>query len=138
MPGNTIYLEGPDRTQDLLNIKWALRSAGYMLASTWHETEGASPLAFRDHWNARSVIELQACDSLVVVCGKSNEVPLELSMMAGFALACSIRVIWIGPPVRGLCDFRAVQQFNTAEDFQKHILRQMYAQPTFTQERAAA
>jgi hypothetical protein len=37
MPGNTIYLEAPELTQDLLNIKWALRSPGYAIGSTWHE-----------------------------------------------------------------------------------------------------
>lgn len=138
MLGQTVYLEAPDRTQDLLNIKWALRSAGYAIASTWHEIEVASPLGYKDHWNARGIEQLQVCDSLVIICGKSNEARLELSMMAGFALGRGLRVMWIGPPVRGLCDFRAVQQFHTAEDFQKDILRQMYAQPILTQERAAA
>lgn len=137
MLGQTVYLEAPDRTQDLLNIKWALRSAGYTIASTWHEIEIASSLRCKDHWNARGVEQLQVCDLLVVICGKSND-PLELSMMAGFALARSLRVIWIGPTVRGLCDFRAVQQFHTVEEFQKHILRQMYAHAILTPERAVA
>ncbi len=38
MQRNAVYLEAPELTQDLLNIKWALRSAGYTIASTWHDT----------------------------------------------------------------------------------------------------
>jgi hypothetical protein len=49
-----------------------------------------------------------------------------------------LKVIWIGPPVRGLCDFRAVQQFHTAEDFRKKILQQTYSQSTLARERPAA
>jgi hypothetical protein len=72
MPGNAVYLEAPERTQDLLNRKWTLRSAGYAIGSSWHEGEvNTSPLAFQDHWNARGVEQLQVCDSLVVVCGKN-------------------------------------------------------------------
>ena len=122
MPRNTVYLEAPDRTQDLLNVKWALRSAGYSIGSTWHEgLAGTSPSAYKDHWNATGMEQLQFCDSLVVVCGNYGPVP-ELAVMAGFALARGLRVIWIGSPVRGLIDFRAVQQFNTAQDFQRQIL----------------
>lgn len=69
MPKNTVYLEAPERTQDLLNLKWTLRSAGYTIGSTWHEGEAiTSLLPFRDHWNATSVGQLQICDSLVVIC----------------------------------------------------------------------
>jgi hypothetical protein len=139
VPEQTVYLEAPDRTQELLNIKWTLRSAGYIIASTWHENGAStSPLACKDRWNARGVEQLQVCDSLVVICGKSGNATVELSMMAGFALARGLRVIWIGAPIRGLCDFRAVQQFKTVGDFQNQILRQMYSHPILTQERAAA
>jgi hypothetical protein len=139
MPGNTIYLEAPDRTQDLLNIKWALRSAGYAIGSTWHEGEAiTSLLAFRDHWNASSVEQLQICDWLVVICGNSGKATPELAMMAGFALARGLEVLWIGAPVRGLTEFQAVQQFNTAEDFRKRILQQTYSQWTLPRERLAA
>jgi hypothetical protein len=138
MPRNTVYLEAPDRTQDLLNIKWALRSAGYAIGSTWHEGEAiTSLLAFKDHWNARSVEQLQICDSLVVVCNSDKAIP-ELAMMAAFALARGLEVLWIGSLVRGLTNFRAVQQFNTAEDFRKQILQQKYSQSTLAHERVAA
>jgi hypothetical protein len=139
MPRNTIYLEAPDRTQDLLNIKWALRSAGYDIRSTWHEGEATtSLLVFRDHWNARGLEQLQTCDSLVVICGNGDRSTPELAMMAGFALARGLRVFWVGSPVRGLCDFRAVQQFNTAEDFRKQILQRTYSQSTVAHEPLAA
>jgi hypothetical protein len=139
MPGNTIYLEAPELTQDLLNIKWALRSAGYAIGSTWHENEAiTSLLAFRDHWTARGLEQLQTCDSLVVVCGNSDKATPELAMMAGFALARGVRVVWIGSPVQAMSDFRAVQQFNTAEDFRKQVLQQMYSPSIPTDERLAA
>jgi hypothetical protein len=138
MPRNTVYLEAPDRTQDLLNIKWALRSAGYAIGSTWHEGEAiTSLLAFKDHWNARSVEQLQICDSLVVVCNSDKAIP-ELAMMAAFALARGLEVLWIGSLVRGLTNFRAVQQLNTAEDFRKQILQQKYSQSTLAHENVAA
>lgn len=43
MPRNTVYLEAPERTQDLLNIKWALRSAAYAIGSTWHDDNAGAP-----------------------------------------------------------------------------------------------
>jgi len=139
MPKNTVYLEAPDRTQDLLDIKWALRSAGYAIRSSWHDcVASTSLLDSSDHWNRKHVEELQACDLLVVVCGKSDGVIPEVSMMAGFALARGLRVIWIGPYLPGLTDFRAVQQFDTAEEFRRHILEEMYSQPASTGNKLAA
>jgi hypothetical protein len=40
--------------------------------------------------------------------------------------------------VGGLTAFRAVSQFNTAEDYRKQILQQMYFQSVSTAERPAA
>ena len=31
MRGNGVYLEAPSRTQELLNIKWTLQSAGFRI-----------------------------------------------------------------------------------------------------------
>ena len=140
MPQNAVYLEASERTQDLLNIKWTLQSAGYAIASTWHQGEvNTSPLAFQHHWNRRGVDQLQVCDSLVVICGKGDRAALELGMMAGFALARGLRVIWIGSPVAVLNDFRAVQQFNTPEDFRKDILNQAHPRSmSLTNDRLAA
>jgi len=139
MPENTVYLEASDRTQDLLNLKWTLRSAGYAIGSTWHEGEAfTSLLAFGDHWDARSMEQLQICDRLIVICRNGDRGTPELAMMAGFALGRGLEVIWIGSPVRGMVDFRAVKQFNTAEDFEKQILQRPRSRPTLPQERLAA
>jgi len=139
MRGNTVYLEAPERTQNLLNIKWTLRSAGYAIGSTWHEGEGIkSLLAVRDHWNERSLGQLQICDSLVVMGESGDKSMPELAIMAGFALARGMTVFWVGRPVKGLCDFLALQQFNTAEDFEKHIVQQAYARSAETAAQQAA
>jgi hypothetical protein len=139
MPGNTVYLEAPHRTQELLNIKWALRSAGYAIASTWHEgTASTSLLTFRDHWNARSVGQLQICDSIVVISGNGDTSMEEVALMAGFAIARGLKMFWVGSPIKGLRDFPAIQQFNTAAEFEKHLSRQPYSQPIGTGARLAA
>jgi hypothetical protein len=41
MRGNDVYLETPSQTQELLNIKWIRRSAGFRIGSTWHEVKEA-------------------------------------------------------------------------------------------------
>ena len=139
MRGNDVYLEAPARTQELLNIKWTLLSAGLRIGSTWHDGQATlSTLASKNHWNARSIEQLHTCDSLIVICGKDDRAKPELAMMAGVALARGLQVIWIGPPVAGLSAFRAVCQFNTAEDYRKQILQQMYSQSALTTERLAA
>lgn len=131
MPEETIYLEAPDRTQDVLTMKWTLRSAGYDIRSTWHEDDvNTSPLSFRDHWNARGVKRMLSCNSLVVICGAGDKSTPELAMMAGVALARGMGVFWVGAPVKGLCDFPAVQQFNTLIDFEKQIVGRAYSRPT--------
>ena len=126
MRASKIYVEAAGRTQELLNVKWALRSAGYSIASTWHEVSG--PSALEDHWDRRSLEELQVCDELVIISAPSRPVPPELAMMAGFALARGIAVSWIGARVVGLCDFPAVQQFDNPEQFQKQLIRRDHAQ----------
>jgi hypothetical protein len=73
------------------------------------------------------VEQLQACDSLVVICEKSNDAGMELAIMAGFARSRGLRVIWIGPVVRALAGFRAVQRFDSAQEFRAEILRQVYS-----------
>jgi hypothetical protein len=74
MRGHDVYLEAPGWTQELLSIKWALLSAGFRIGSTWHEGQGStSSLSSEDHWNARGVEQLYACDSFVVICGKGDK-----------------------------------------------------------------
>jgi hypothetical protein len=130
MRANNVYLEAPARTQDLLNIKWALRSAGYCIASAWHEAKG--PVLVQDHWNATALEQLQNCDLLVVVGATNETIAPELAMMAGFALARGVAVCWIGSAIRALCDFGAVQRFNTAEEFRKQIISRTGPQTTST------
>lgn len=73
MRGNHFYLEAPGRTRELLNIKCTLQSADFRIGSTWHEAQGStSTSSSKDHWNARGVEQLQACDLLVVICGKDE------------------------------------------------------------------
>jgi hypothetical protein len=140
MPKSTFYLEAPGVTQDLLTIKWALRAAGCAIGSTWHDSiTSGRLLPFQDHWSARCAAQLQVCDSLVVICGKKEEAARELAMMAGFALAYGLRLIWVGSPVQILSEFQAVEQFPAAEDFRQHILKQMYSPfAHVTPERVAA
>ncbi len=139
MRTQTVYLEAPERTQDLLNVKWRLRSAGYGIGSTWHDdAASASAMAFKDHWNATSLERLQVCDLLIVFGGKRDNAVLEVPMMAGFALARGLRIVWIGTPVCGLSDFGAVQQFDTADDFLKQILEELQSLPILDAEPLAA
>lgn len=127
MPEGTVYLEASERTQDLLNLKWALLSAGYTIGSTWHDVDSITWPPFRDHWNAVGLQQLQFCETLVVICGTGSQFVPELAMMVGFALARGIRVFWIGTPVETMNNFRAVVQFNSTEKFQKEILSPMPA-----------
>ncbi len=139
MRRQTVYLEAPERTQDLLNVKWTLLSAGYAIGSTWHDDARSTPaLAFNEHWNGTSLEQLQACDLLIVFRGKKENAVLEVPMMAGFALARGLRIAWIGTPVRGLSDFHRVQQFDTADDFLKQILEELPSLPILEAERLAA
>jgi hypothetical protein len=130
MRGNKVYLEAPGRTQELLNVKWTLKSAGLRIGSTWHEVPGsASGLSSKDHWNAKGVERLQACDLLVVICGKNDRSIPEMAMMAGLALGHGLQVVWIGRPVGGLNAFGTVWQFNTTEDYERTLRQHMYSQP---------
>jgi hypothetical protein len=128
MSRNTVYLETPDRTQDLLNIKWALRSAGYIIRSTWHDSPAVpSP---KNHWNSGMFKLLPSCDFLVVIAGKNGPARPELAIMAGFALARHLKVAWIGDAVELIADLGAIQHFKDAEQFCRAIVQETYAQPS--------
>jgi hypothetical protein len=120
MRRRTVYLEASGRTQDLLNIKWALLASGYSIGSTWHENQPGISGA-KKHWD-RDVEQLQVCDALIVICGTFDNSVSELAMMAGFALARGLQVIWIGPQLRGLSGLPAVKHFNSADDYRKQIV----------------
>jgi len=139
MRGSDVYLEAPGRTQELLNIKWTLLSAGFRIGSTWHERQGStSSSSSRDHWSTKGVEQLNACDSLVVICGKDEKSAAEMAMMTGLAIARGLKVVWIGTRLGALNTFRAVWQFDTAEDYRKQVLQQMHSHSASTPERLAA
>ena len=71
--------------------------------------------------------ELRICDSLVVIRGTSSEIPLQLAVVAGFALARGLQVIWIGSPTQILSDFRTVQHFRTVEEFAMDVYNRQTA-----------
>jgi hypothetical protein len=138
MPQNTVYLEASERTQDLLTIKWTLRSAGYTIASTWHDSQAdRSHWARAHHWMASALKLLRSCDSLVVVSGKTSPPMPELAMMAAFALDRGLRVIWIGTAIELLHHFSAVEHFDTAERFRSAVVARMHAQPAVAEQLAA-
>ena len=127
MSRTTVYLEAPDRTQDLLNIKWALKSAGYIIRSSWHD--GTAIPSPKNHWNSGMFKLLQSCDFLVVIAAKNGHRVPELAIMAGFALARGLDVVWIGDLVGTISDFEAIQHFRDAEQFCRTFVHKMYSQP---------
>jgi hypothetical protein len=131
------YLEASDRTQSLLNIKWALRSVGYSIGSSWHDADAITAPAFKGHWNANGIEQLQCCDLLVVIYGTGGTTTPELGMMAGFALARGIRISWIGTPMAGLSGFHTVTQFDSAERFPRELLSE-HSKSVWTSEQLAA
>jgi hypothetical protein len=138
MPQNTVYLEASEPTQDLLTIKWTLRSAGYTIASTWHDSPAnRSHWGCAHHWMASAIKLLRSCDSLVVVSGKTAPPMPELTMMAAFALDRGLRVIWIGNAIDLLHHFSAVEHFDNAEQFRSAIAARMHAQPAVAEQLAA-
>ena len=83
----TVYLEAPARTQDLLTLKWMLRSLGCVVASTWHDEPMLAATGLRSHWAWPRLDEMKSCDTLVVVRGEEDEIPTELAVIVGFAVA---------------------------------------------------
>jgi hypothetical protein len=139
MRGDGVYLEAPSRTQELLNIKWTLLSAGFRIKSTWHEGQGStSSLSSKDHWNAKGVESYTLVIHWLSSAGRTIKAAPEMAMMAGLALARGLQVVCIGPLVGGLNAFRAVRQFNKLRDYEKQILQRMYSQSVLTAERLAA
>lgn len=128
MRGNGVYLEASSRTQELLRVKWTMKAAGFRIESTWHEDAGnTSSSPSNDHWDAKGVEQLEACDSLIVICGKDGKAAPSVAMMAGLAFARGLQVVWIGPSFGALNAFTGVRTFNTAEDYQKEVLRNISA-----------
>jgi hypothetical protein len=123
MPGKMVYLESSDRTQELLSIKWALRSAGFVIGSNWHDSNANSCRStFEHHWNALEFARLQECDTLVILAGETLDAATQIAMMTGFALARSLEVCWIGRTVGLLESLAGVHAFDTADEFRRHLL----------------
>jgi hypothetical protein len=114
----TFYLEAPARTEDLLHTKRALRAAGCAIGSTWHDEIATSHASESNgDWIAGRLEELNRCDALIVLCGEKYRTPLQIPLLAGYALTRGLQVIWIGSSVRVASDRRSVAQFETVEEF---------------------
>jgi len=129
MRRNIVYLEAADRTQDLLNMKWALRSAGYTIASKWHDLEGNIGCPnFKSHGSPEELDGLRMCQLLVVLAGQSQEAAVQMGLMAGFAVACGIEVWWLGRTLGHLSQLPGVQIFDTADEIRTYIVKLASAQ----------
>ena len=117
-----VFLEAPGHSQDLLTLKWLLRSSDYEIASTWHDASPAASLTSQAHWGGARVEEMRPCDTLVVLRHDDEEVPAQLGLAVGFAAARGLEVIWIGVPLDPLSQFRNVHCFPNLDTFQKHLL----------------
>jgi hypothetical protein len=117
-----VFLEAPCRSQELLTLKWVLRSSGYEIASTWHDASPASSLTPQPHWNRTRMEEMTPFDTLVVLRRDYEEIPAQLGLAVGFAAARRLKVIWIGAPLEPLSQFRNVHVFPNLDAFQKHLL----------------
>jgi hypothetical protein len=115
----TFYLEAPARTQALLDAQRTLRAAECAIGSTWHDKAATShPADSNADWIAERLGELNECDGLIVLCGGGkNRTPLQVPLLAGYALARGLQVIWIGSSVRIASSHRNVAQFGTVEEF---------------------
>jgi hypothetical protein len=114
----TVYLEAPARTQDLLTAQRALRAAECAIGSTWHDEAATSRVSESEaDWIAERLEELNKCDALIVLCGGKYNTPLQVPLLAGYALARGLQVIWIGSSARIAGDHRNLVQFDTVEEF---------------------
>jgi hypothetical protein len=122
MPAAVVFLEAPGRSQELLTLKWLLRSSDYEIASTWHDASPAASLGPQAHWGRLRMEEMRPFDTLVVLRRDDEEIPAQLGLTVGFAAARRLEVIWIGVPLEPLSQFRNVHCFPNLEAFQKHLL----------------
>lgn len=115
------FLEAPVRSQELITLKWVLRSSKYEIASIWHEASPAASFAPQAHWTRARMEQMMPFDTLVVLC-RDCEIPAQLALAVGFAIARSLAVIWIGLPPEPLTQFRNVHCFPSVEKFRRHLL----------------
>jgi hypothetical protein len=123
MTRNTVYLEASARTQDLLDAQRALRAAKCVIGSTWHDREAISDSSVAGvDWITERYQELDRCDALIILCGEKQKTKLQVPLLAGYALARGLEVIWIGSSMRvtskhGKVARGYVVQFDTVEEF---------------------
>jgi hypothetical protein len=117
-----VFLEAPSRSQELLSLKWLLRSSGYEIASTWHEASATASTTSQPHCTHTGIEETTPFDTLVVLRRDHEEISAELALAVGFAAACKLEVIWIGVPLEPLRQFPNVNCFPNLGAFQKHLL----------------
>ena len=118
----TVYLEAEDRTQELLNVKWALRSAGYSVSSVWHDGDAHALSSSARQWGEKELERVQRSQTLVVLASQTQPPTTRMATMLGFALAHRIQICWIGLAVEAIRNLRSVQTFNNVDEFRQHLL----------------
>ncbi|MGI9072925.1 MAG: hypothetical protein ACR2JB_16820 [Bryobacteraceae bacterium] len=120
---NTVYLEASARTRDLLDAQRALRAAKWVIGSTWHDRAALSDSSVAGvDWITERYEELDQCDALIILCGEKRKTTFQVPLLAGYALARGLQVIWIGSSLR-IASNNAnmaqgnVVQFDTVEEF---------------------
>ena len=116
-----VYLEAAARTQELLTVKWTLRSFGYTIASTWHEEPLVSASTQQSHSSRQRLDELKSCDLVVIVRG-TEELPMDVAVTLGFAAARNLQVICIGgsvdlPVVARTRYFPSIEEFRREHEY---------------------
>lgn len=127
--GAVAFLDAPCRSQELISLKWVLRSFRYEIASTWHDASSTASFAPQAHWTRARMEEMTPFDTLVVLCRDHEEIPIQLGLAVGFALARSVEVFWIGVLLEPLSQFRNVHCFPSVEAFEKHLLLEQKTRP---------
>ncbi|HEX4772753.1 MAG TPA: hypothetical protein VH351_18110 [Bryobacteraceae bacterium] len=120
----SVYLEAATKSQDFLTTKWVLRSCGHTIKSTWHEDSTLAFSGSQTHWSRARLEEMKSCDTLVVVRERDEQLPPELALFVGFALARNLRVIWVGLPINTLEHFASVRFFDTPDEFRHQLSRE--------------
>jgi hypothetical protein len=117
MTRNTVYLEASARTRDLLTAQRALRAAKCFIGSTWHDQAAEGSEIAGVDWITGRYQELDRCDALIILCGEKHKTTLQVPLLAGYALARGLRVVWIGSSVRVASNNVNMTQFETVAEF---------------------
>jgi hypothetical protein len=88
-----------------------------VIGSTWHDEAPNSHRLDPEAWLTERFEELNRCDALIVLCGNLVKTPLQVPLLAGYALARGLQVIWIGSSVRVGEGHHNVVHYGTVEEF---------------------